>query len=124
MEKTVLVVDDSEVALEIITDDLTEAGYAVLSARSPEEAMNIVFSGYKPDLILLDVMLPGMSGDEFCKMVKGKQNTKDIPVVLVSQKDESELKAMITSAGANGYLRKASLTSGGLAKLIEIYLKK
>ena len=124
MEKTILVIDDSDVALEIIRDDLTEAGYAVLSATTPDEAMSIVFSGYKPDLILLDVMLPGMNGDEFCKMVKSKPNTRDIPIVLVSQKDESELKAMLSSAGADGYIRKASLTSGGLAKSIEKFIKK
>ncbi len=124
MEKTILVVDDSDVALEIIKDDLTEAGYAVLSATTPDEAMSIVASGYKPDLILLDVMLPGMSGDEFCAIIKSKPATKTIPVVFVSQKEESELKAMIASAGADGYLRKASLTSGGLAKQIEKYIKK
>jgi len=123
MEKTIMVVDDSPVALEIITDDLTEAGFSVLAAHSPEEAVEIIQTGYKPDLILLDVMMPGMNGDEFCKMVKSNPKTQSIPVVFVSQKDESELKAMIASAGADGFLRKASLTSGGLAKLISQYLK-
>ena len=123
-EKTILVVDDSPVALEIITDDLTEAGYTVLTASTPQEAMGVVASGYKPDLILVDVMMPGMNGDEFCKMVKSKPETKDIPVVFVSTKDDSELKAMIASAGADGYLRKASLNSGQLASLIEKFFKK
>jgi CheY-like chemotaxis protein len=120
--KTILVVDDSDVAQEIITDDLTEAGFSVLSARSGQEASDIIASGYRPDLILLDVMLPGMNGYEFCKLVKGKPETKNIPIIFVSTKDESELKEMIVKAGANGYLRKAVLTMGGLSKLIEKFL--
>jgi len=118
-----MVVDDSDVALEIITDDLTDAGFTVLPARSGQEANEVIATGYKPDLILLDVMLPGMNGYEFCTLVKGKPETKDIPIVFVSTKDESELKEMIVKAGANGYMRKAVLTQGGLSKLIEKYLK-
>ena len=121
--KTIMVVDDSDVALEIITDDLTEAGFTVLPARSGQEANEVIGTGYKPDLILLDVMLPGMNGYEFCALVKSKPETKDIPIIFVSTKDESELKEMIVKAGANGYLRKAVLTGGGLSKLIEKYLK-
>jgi CheY-like chemotaxis protein len=118
-----MVVDDSEVAMEIITDDLTEAGFTVLPATSGQEAYEIISTGYKPELILLDVMLPGMNGYEFCKLVKSKPETKDIPILFVSTKDESELQEMIVKAGANGYLRKAVLTMGGLSKLIEKYLK-
>jgi len=120
--KTILVIDDSEVALEVIKDDLTSAGFSVMSARSGAEAEDIVFSGYQPDLILLDVMMPGMNGDEFCKKLKSRSDTKEIPIVFVSTKDDSELKEMIRRAGADGYIRKALLTSGGLSRMLERFL--
>lgn len=122
-EKTILVIDDSEVAQEIITDDLTAAGFSVLSAGSGQEAETILSTDCRPDLILLDVMLPGMNGYEFCGLLKSKPETRDIPIIFVSTKDEDELREMINRAGADGYLRKAVLTSGGLAKLIEKFLK-
>jgi len=120
--KTILVIDDSEVALEVIKDDLTAAGFSVLTASSGPEAEKIVFSGYRPDLILLDVMMPEMNGDEFCKKVKSRPDTKDIPIVFVSTKEDSELREAIRRAGANGYVRKAVLTSGGLSRMIEKFL--
>jgi CheY-like chemotaxis protein len=123
MEKTILVIDDSEVAVEIITDDLTDAGFSVLSAGSGQEAEEILQTGYKIDLILLDVMLPGMNGDEFCKKIKSNPEAKNIPIILVSTKEESELKEMVARAGADGYLRKAFVTSGKLATVIEKFLK-
>jgi len=123
MSKTILVIDDSEVALEVIKDDLTAAGFSVLTASSSQSAQDIIFSGYKPDLILLDVMMPGMNGDEFCRLVKSRPESKDIPIIFVSTKEEGELKEMIKKAGANGYVRKAVLTSGGLARVIEKFLR-
>jgi CheY-like chemotaxis protein len=122
--KTILVIDDSEVALEVITDDLTAAGFSVMSARSGKEAEQIIASGYHPDLILLDIMMPGMNGDEFCKTVKSRPETADIPIVFVSTKEDSELREMIRRAGANGYIRKAVLTSGGLSMMLEKFLKE
>jgi len=123
MDKTILVIDDSEVAVEIITDDLTDAGFSVLSAGSGSDAEEILKTGYKLDLILLDVMLPGMNGDEFCKKIKSRPETKNIPIILVSTKEEDELKEMVVRAGADGYLRKAFVTSGKLATVIEKFLK-
>ncbi len=122
--KTILVIDDSEVALEVIKDDLTEAGYSVLTAGSSQAAQDIIFSGYRPDLIFLDVMMPGMNGDEFCQLIKGHPESKNIPIIFVSTKEESELKQMIKEAGANGYLRKAMMTTEDLIGVIEGYLKK
>lgn len=123
MEKTILVIDDSEVALEIITDDLTEAGFSVLSAASSTEAYNIIQTGYKPDLILVDVMMPGMNGDEFCRLVKSRPQSRDIPIVFVSTKEESELAEMIQRTGANGFIGKASFTSGRVAQLLQNFIK-
>lgn len=123
MDKTILVIDDSEVAVEIITDDLTDAGFSVLPAGSGPEAEELLKTGYKIDLILLDVMLPGMNGDEFCRKMKSRPETRNIPIILVSTKEESELKEMVARSGADGYLRKASVTSGKLATVIGKFLK-
>jgi len=118
MATKILVIDDSEVALQVIKDDLEGGGFNVLLARSSEEAEGIIQSDM-PDVILVDVMMPGMDGGAYCKLVKSRPETKDIPVILVSMKEEDEIKVIIDHAGADGYLWKANVSAISLAKIIE-----
>lgn len=105
-DKQLLVVDDSELVLAMAKDFLERAGYVVLTAESGIEANRYIYSARKPDLIILDVMLPMLDGNKKAKMLKDKDETKDIPILLLSSKEETELQRLVKESGANGYIRK------------------
>ncbi|MEH2388461.1 MAG: response regulator [Nostoc sp.] len=102
---TVLVVEDGLTDMEIISRYLQQAGYSVMSATSSEEAQDKIEKN-KPDLILLDVILPGKSGFEICRELKSNPNTSKIPVVFCSTKNTDVDKIWGNMLGADGYLSK------------------
>lgn len=102
---TVLVVEDSVTELYLLTGYLQNAGLAVVSAQNGEEAQ-IKLSGQKPDLIVLDVILPGRSGFELCRELKADPRTSKIPVVMCSTKDTDVDKMWGNLLGANAYIPK------------------
>jgi len=102
---TVLVVEDGLTDMEIISRYLQQAGYSVISATSSEEAQDKIDKN-KPDLIFLDVILPGKSGFEICRELKNNPNTSKIPVVFCSTKNSDVDKIWGNMLGADGYLSK------------------
>jgi len=84
-KKKILIIDDEPDIIEFCQMALEANGYEVLSALSGESGLEIIAST-PPDLILLDIMMPGMDGFEVCKRLKGSDDTKDIPVFMVSAK--------------------------------------
>ncbi|MCM2358689.1 MAG: response regulator [Geobacteraceae bacterium] len=105
-QKKILVVDDSEIVLAMACDALKEAGFEVVTALSAMEADSCIFSGDRPDLIILDVMLPMLDGDKKAKMLKDNELTRDIPILLLSSKPENELSRLVRESGADGFIRK------------------
>lgn len=91
MKRKVLVVDDSELVLEMIRDALEGEGYEVFTAASGIEANRFVYSRNRPDLILLDVMLPLLNGDRKVRLLKESALSRDIPVLLISSKTNDGL---------------------------------
>ena len=102
---TVLVVEDSATDMELLTLCLKKDGFAVVSTQSVEEA-EAVLERQTPDLMILDVILPGQSGFEFCRKVKADPTTKGIPVIISSTKDTDLDKTWGSMAGADAYLTK------------------
>ncbi|MDX1977174.1 MAG: response regulator [Pseudanabaenaceae cyanobacterium bins.68] len=102
---TVLVVEDTLTQAEIITGTLRNAGIATLLANSSDDA-RVKLSQQKADLIVLDVVLPGESGFEFCRELKDNPSTKDIPVVMCSTKSGEMDKFWGMKQGASAYLTK------------------
>ncbi|MEA5602092.1 response regulator transcription factor [Nostoc sp. UHCC 0252] len=102
---TVLVVEDGLTDMEIISRYLQQAGYSVISATSSEEAQDKIDKN-KPDLIFLDVILPGKSGFEICRELKNNPITSKIPVVFCSTKNSDVDKIWGNMLGAEGYLSK------------------
>ncbi|UCD83256.1 MAG: response regulator, partial [Deltaproteobacteria bacterium] len=89
MAKKVLIVDDSELILTMSRDALEKQGYEVYTAGSGIEANRIIFApGKKPDLILLDIMMPMLNGDKVYEFFKRSELSRDIPVAIFSSKDE------------------------------------
>jgi signal transduction histidine kinase len=103
--KSVLVVDDALLNLEIITAELTRLGYDVLVARSGLEAIERAQSSH-PDLILLDVLMPGIDGFETCRRLKQGEATRDIPVIFMTALTAADDKIEGFRVGAVDYVTK------------------
>ncbi len=103
--KQVLVVDDAPVERENITSILLQAGYKVETATSGEEGLNKLKTS-TPDLIFMDIVMPGMDGFHACREITNNEQTKDIPVVFVSSKGEEVDKVWGQLQGAKGHIAK------------------
>jgi two-component system response regulator VicR len=88
----IMVVDDEPEMVFLIKKILEEGGHEVETANSGQEALDKLESGSKPDLILLDVMMPGLNGWEVSRKIKEKEDTKDIIVAMLTIKSEDEDK--------------------------------
>ncbi|MBZ0254028.1 MAG: response regulator, partial [Candidatus Methylomirabilis sp.] len=84
-KERILVVDDEEDILELVRFNLAKDGYQVKAVASGEDGLREARAS-QPDLIVLDLMLPGLDGLEVCKNLKGDPKTKDIPVVMLTAK--------------------------------------
>lgn len=102
---TILVVEDGLTDMQMISRYLEQAGYSVMGAKSSEEAQEKITQN-KPDLIFLDVILPGKSGFEICRELKENPNTSTIPVVFCSTKNTDVDKMWGDMLGADAFLSK------------------
>ncbi|AFZ12183.1 response regulator receiver protein [Crinalium epipsammum PCC 9333] len=103
--RTALVVEDTMTERQILTSCLQRAGLNVLTANSTEEALEKI-SASKPDVIILDVVLPGRSGFELCRELKADPETNKIPVVMCSTKSSDMDKFWGMKQGADAYIPK------------------
>ena len=101
-QKTVLVVDDEKPIVDILVYNLKKEGYNTLEANDGEEAVRLVIEK-KPDLVLLDIMLPKMDGLTVCKRIRHNYN---IPIIMLSAKDEEIDKILGLELGADDYITK------------------
>lgn len=122
-KKKILIVDDSELVLTMARDALEEAGYEVFSATNGIEANSYIFSKNRPDLIILDVMLPMLDGNKKAKLLREKEFSKQIPILLISSKSEEELVRLTAEAGVDGFIRKPFTNAGIVASVREFLAK-
>lgn len=121
--KKILVIDDSELVLAMASDALKGAGYEVLTATNGIEANTYIFStANRPDLIIIDIMMPLLDGNKKAKILKEKDFSKDIPIMFISSKSEAELAKLVEEAGADGYICKP-FTSQGIVSSVQKVLK-
>jgi two-component system alkaline phosphatase synthesis response regulator PhoP len=104
-KQKILVVDDEEDILELFRFNLTKEGFAVVCAASGEEALKSALSS-RPDLILLDLLLPGMDGLEVARRLKHDVTTQEIPVIMVTAKGEEADIVTGLEVGAEDYITK------------------
>jgi DNA-binding response OmpR family regulator len=119
-KKTILVVDDEKDIVKLLEYNLQKEGYAALIARTGEEGLELARSK-KPDLIILDLMLPGMDGLEVCKILKNDKATKNIPVVMLTAKGSEIDQVVGLEIGANDYVPKPFSVKVLLARLKNIF---
>jgi CheY-like chemotaxis protein len=122
--RKVLLIDDSEISLYFVAGVLGRAGYEVRTADDVDK-LEGVLGDWRPDIILTDVNMPGVSGLELCRMLKSNYETAHVPVVLFSAVPNHELESMARDCEADGFLSKASgleRLPNELAHLIETAL--
>lgn len=105
-KKRILLVDDSELVLAMAKDALEVAGFEVFTSTNGIEANAFIFSRNKPDLIILDVMLPMLDGNKKAKLLREKDYSRHIPILLLSSKPEEEMRRLTAEAEADGFIRK------------------
>ncbi len=101
----ILIVDDDPHAIEILTRMLEREGYECISAASGRAALDIV-RGKAVDVILLDVMMPEMDGLQVCEHLRADDDLRQIPVILLTAKDDMETRARGMALGVSEYLTK------------------
>ncbi len=105
MKESILVVDDEKDILELIDYNLSKNGYRVKTASSGEEALELVKEN-EYDLIILDLMLPGVDGFDICKIIKSDRQRANIPIVMVTAKSDEADKVAGLEIGADHYVTK------------------
>ncbi|MEW6432460.1 MAG: response regulator [Myxococcota bacterium] len=119
-KRRVLVVDDSEATARLLQVELAAQGHEVMTANSADAATRIILKKKtRPDLVLLDVRMPGVNGEEFCRFIKGNSLFAGIQVLLCSAEAEGELQKIVERAGADGYIRKDSLIAKEILELLQ-----
>ncbi len=115
-KNTILIVDDSSTDLEVLFDFLTEAHFEVLMARDGESAIKTVKSTC-PDLILLDIIMPGIDGFETCSRLKANESTQDIPVIFMTALSQTAVVVKGFQLGAVDYILKPTQQEIVLARV-------
>lgn len=105
MINKILVVDDSPADLKNITNILSEAGFAVVSASDGKEAIQKA-KAEKPSIIFMDIVMPSMDGFATCRLLAAEEETKAIPVIFVTSKNQKADRLWAQMQGAKGYVTK------------------
>ncbi len=114
MSLKILIVDDSSTDRDNLRTILSNKGYAVIEAHDGLTGIEVA-NKEQPDLIFLDVVMPGKSGYEICRAIKKDARTKAIPVILVTSKNEKVDKVMGELQGASGHIGKPATEAEILA---------
>ncbi|MDN5331623.1 MAG: two-component system, OmpR family, alkaline phosphatase synthesis response regulator PhoP [Tepidanaerobacteraceae bacterium] len=101
----ILVVDDEPFIVELVKFNLESAGFEVITASEGHQAMKLIEKEH-PDLIILDIMLPGIDGMEICRALRIKRDTRDIPIILLTAKAGEIDKVLGLELGADDYITK------------------
>ena len=115
-KKKVLVVDDSPTAMFMVTMILKREPYEVVKAHDGQQAVEVAVLE-RPDLILMDVVMPRKTGFEACRELKQREDTKSIPVILVTTRGEGENVEAGFESGCNDYVTKPINAQELLAKV-------
>lgn len=119
--KKILIIEDEAILADMYKDRFSQEGYEVASALTSEEGINLA-KKEKPDLILLDILLPKENGVGFLKRLKKEPEISSIPVVAFSNYDEPRTRKEAESLGVKAYLLKTDFTPQDLVKKIKDYL--
>ena len=106
-KKKILIVDDEPNIIYLAEIILEDPKWQISSARSGEECLRKIRSGFKPDLVLLDIMMPEKDGYEVCRKIKSSEDGKNIKVVFYSALPIDEIQSKMEAAGADSCIEKS-----------------
>lgn len=121
--KKIAVIEDDNILREILSDKLSAAGYEVVGASDGDEALEVVINN-KPDLILLDVLLPKKSGTDVLSSIKANSDLKDVPVIAISNTAEGDEIEKVKALGVKDFLVKAIFDSNDVVSRVQGVLGK
>jgi len=105
MGRKILITEDSPTILEILKSVLVEEGYEVIAAADGQQALELARTE-KPDLIILDLMLPKIDGYKVCRMLKFDEKYKNIPIIMLTARTKESDEKLGKEVGADAYIRK------------------
>ena len=115
-EPTILVAEDENALITLLRYNLEREGYRVVEARDGEEAL-LVAAEEQPDLVLLDWMLPQLSGIEVCRRLRSRQETRNVPIIMLTARGEESDRIRGLDTGADDYITKPFSMTELLARL-------
>lgn len=121
-KKKILLIEDEYILAEMYKDKFIEAGFSVDVAMDSEEGLELARKD-KPDLIVLDILLPKENGITFLKWMKDNKEISSIPVIVFSNYDDPETKKVASDFGVKDYLIKADYTPKKIVEKVKSYLK-
>ena len=119
-DSTILVVDDSSTVVFALKKLLEQDGYQVLTAANGEQAI-VMAENHKPDLILMDVLMPGMNGFQATRRIRKMDDLESTPIIIISASEQKTEEFWLRRLGANDFLPKP-ITRGQLFPTIEKHL--
>jgi DNA-binding response OmpR family regulator len=119
MNIQILLVEDERISARLLTSALENEGYDVTLASNGVDGLNKATQNH-PDLVILDVMLPGLDGFEVCQRLRDQPDTADTPILMLSAKDQESDVAAGKKVGANVYLLKSSALTKILAAVKDL----
>jgi DNA-binding response OmpR family regulator len=122
MPKEILIVDDEPNVVVPIQFLMEQQGYRVMIAERGEDALDLIYQ-YKPDLVLLDIMLPGIDGYEVCEIVRLNPNFRKVKIIFLTAKGREEEIAKGLALGADAYITKPFSNTELVAKVKELLEK-
>ena len=122
MPKEILIVDDEPGIVVPVQFLMEQQGYNVMTANRGEDALDLIYQ-YKPDLVLLDIMLPGIDGYEVCQIVRLNPDYRDVKIVFFTAKGRETEIAKGLALGADAYITKPYSNAELVAKVNELLEK-
>ncbi len=122
MAKEILIVDDEPNVVVPIQFLMEQQGYRVMIAERGEDALDLIYH-YRPDLVLLDIMLPGIDGYEVCEIIRLDSNFRDIKIIFLTAKGREVEIAKGLALGADAYITKPYSNAELVAKVKELLEK-
>lgn len=120
MAQKILIVDDDERLIDLYKATLESQGYVVKTAKDGEDALSRIMEE-KPDLVLLDIMMPKIQGVDTLDIIKATPEVKDIKIIVLSALSDDKIRERALSLGADAYLVKSEVTiSDTLLKISQI----
>jgi DNA-binding response OmpR family regulator len=119
MTKEILIVDDEPNVLVPIQFLMEQQGYRVMTAERGEDALDLIYQ-YKPDLVLLDIMLPGIDGYEVCEIIRLNPDFRDVKIIFLTAKGRESEIAKGLALGADAYISKPFSNTTLVARVKEL----